>query len=61
MKICNFRGFRAYLRVFKIFNEIYMLAMSYRVFAADIKILLISAIFGIFKLSVLTQAFDLEQ
>ena len=75
-----FEVFRSYIREFSIFfHEIFMVARSHRVPAADIKSLLISAlgslatrlkvpilaIFGqfltFFKLSVLAQAFDLEQ
>ena len=75
-----FEVFRAYLREFLIFfHEIFMVARSHQVLAADIKSLFISAlvsletrlkvpilaifltILAFFKLSVLEQAFDLEQ
>ena len=73
-KLEIFEVFRAYLRVFKIFHEIFMVARSYKVLAEDIKSLLISALVDqerrlkspdighfliIFKLSVLAGAFDL--
>ena len=44
-KFAIFEVFRAYLREFSIFfHEIYMVARSYQVLAADIKSLLISAL-----------------
>ena len=63
-KFAIFEIFRAYLREFSIFfHEIYMVAKSYRVLAANIKSFspFYVDILAFFKLSALAQAFDLGE